>query len=104
MDMMPRREVIGRDRIFLYISIVNLKNPIVSLIILNYTILFITAVCMMQITSYLHHNTILIRETFSESLIKIRHNDVILQHVISFSIFMTSFTKVLTSAKKLMSR
>ena len=40
---------------------------------------------MMQISSYLHHNTILIRETFPEIFVKIRPDDVILQSVTSFS-------------------
>jgi hypothetical protein len=40
---------------------------------------------MTQMTSYLEHNTISVRETYSESLVKIRHDDVILWHVKSFS-------------------
>ena len=40
---------------------------------------------MMQMTSYLNHNTISIRETFPASLVQIRHDDVILRHVTSFS-------------------
>ena len=36
-------------------------------------------------TSYLDTNIISIKETFSESLVKIRHDDVILRHVTSFS-------------------
>jgi hypothetical protein len=36
-------------------------------------------------TSYLEHNTILIRETFSENLVKIRYDDIMLWHVKSFS-------------------
>ena len=36
-------------------------------------------------TSYLDHNSISIRETFPESLVTIRLDDVILRHVTSFS-------------------
>ena len=38
----------------------------------------------MHMTSYLDHNSISIRETFPESLVKIRLDDVILRHVTSF--------------------
>ena len=40
---------------------------------------------MAQITSYFHHSTIFIRETFSEVFVKIRHDDVILRQLTSFS-------------------
>ena len=36
---------------------------------------------MVQMTSYLHHNFMSIRESFSESLVKIRHDDVAWRHV-----------------------
>ena len=41
----------------------------------------------MQITSYLDRNFISIRETFPESLVKIRHVDVTWRHVTSFCHF-----------------
>ena len=40
---------------------------------------------MVQITSYFDHSTIFIRETFSEVFVKIRHDDVILRQLTSFS-------------------
>ena len=40
---------------------------------------------MMQMTSYLHHNLILMKGTYAEILVKIRHDDVILRHLTSFS-------------------
>ena len=40
---------------------------------------------MVQLTSYFHHNTISVRETFPEGLVKIRQYDVILRHMTSFS-------------------
>ena len=40
---------------------------------------------MMQMTLFLHHNTISRKETFSGILVKIRHRDVILWHVTLFS-------------------
>ena len=40
---------------------------------------------MMQMTSYSHHNLILIKETYPEILVKMRHSDVILRHMTSFS-------------------
>ena len=44
--------------------------------------LLITSVEMMQLTIYLHHNTIFWREIFPEVLVKIRWHDVILwRHV-----------------------
>ena len=57
-------------------------------------------------TSYLHHSTISRRKRFSESLVKIRHDDVTWRHMTSFSRFFTkncwkSAEKLLTSAKKI---
>ena len=40
---------------------------------------------MMQMTPYLQHNLILMKWTYSEIFMKIRHDDVILQLVTSFS-------------------
>ena len=40
---------------------------------------------MMQMTSYSHHNLILIKQTYPDILVKIRHDDVILRHMTSFS-------------------
>ena len=40
---------------------------------------------MVKMTSYFHHNFISIRETFFEDLVKIRHVDVKLRHMTSFS-------------------
>jgi hypothetical protein len=39
----------------------------------------------MRMTSYLHHNLILMKGTYPNILVKIRHDDVILRHVTSFS-------------------
>ena len=39
----------------------------------------------MQMTSYLHHKLILMKETYPESLVKIQQDDVILRHLTSFS-------------------
>ena len=39
----------------------------------------------MQMTSYLHHNFVLMEETYPEILVKIRQEDVILRHLTSFS-------------------
>ena len=39
----------------------------------------------MQMTSYLYHKLILMKETYPGSLVKIRHDDVILRHLTSFS-------------------
>ena len=43
---------------------------------------------MMQMTSYSHHNLILMKETYPVILVKIRHDDVILRHVTSFLQFL----------------
>ena len=40
---------------------------------------------MMQMTSYLHHYLISMKETYPEILVKIRHDDVILRQLTSFS-------------------
>ena len=40
---------------------------------------------MMQMTSYSHHNLILLKGTYPEILVKIRQDDVILRHVTLFS-------------------
>ena len=45
----------------------------------------ITSPKMVQMTSYFHHNFMSIRETFPEDLVKIRHVDVKLRHMTSFS-------------------
>ena len=43
---------------------------------------------MVQMTSYLHHKCIPVGKTFSEILVKIRHDDVTWHHMTSFSYFL----------------
>ena len=43
---------------------------------------------MMQMTPYLQHNLIVMKETFPEILVKIRHDDVILRQVTTFLKFL----------------
>ena len=61
----------GLGRIFLYISILELN-------IKHYNFRLNEA------NEYLHHNIISVKETFSESLVKIRHEDVTWRHVTLF--------------------
>ena len=55
------------------------------------TKLSITCLQMVQMTSYLHHNTRTWRETFPDVLVKIRHDDVILRHMTSFSCILSYY-------------
>ena len=73
--------LLGVVKIFLYILIYFILKA-------ENTQFLITSVKMMQMTSYLYHNIISTRETFSEILVKIRHDDVTWRHVTSFSHFL----------------
>ena len=53
---------------------------------------------MMQMTSYLHHNLILMKETYPEIFVKIRRRDVILRHVTSFSYIFPYYSVIDKSA------
>ena len=48
---------------------------------------------MMQMTSYLYHNLILMKETYPEIFVKTWRRDVILRHVTSFS-YITIFADI----------
>ena len=63
-------EVVGS---FLYISYISYINP-------KNTKLTITCLQVVRMTSYSHRNTRSWRETFSETLVEIRHDDVTWRH------------------------